>query len=59
MKNTAGGIANEWVKRTTLEVVSIDVANATFSVRGYWTSVNPNNIEYEKELEFSWLAIGG
>ena len=59
MKNTAGGVADEWVKRTTLEVVSIDITKATFSVKGYWTSVNANNIEYEKELEFSWLAIGG
>lgn len=59
MKNTAGGVADEWVKRTTLEVVSIDTTKATFSVKGYWTSINANNVEYEKELEFSWLAIGG
>ena len=59
MKNTSGGIADEWVKRTFLEVVSIDTANATFNVRGYWTAITSTGVENEKELEFSWLAIGG
>ena len=59
MKNTAGGLANEWVKRTFLDVVSIDQATATFKVRGYWTSITSTGVENEKELEFSWLAIGG
>ena len=59
MKNTGGGLANEWVKRTFLDVVSIDQANATFKVRGYWTSITSAGVENEKELEFSWLAIGG
>jgi phage minor structural protein len=59
MKNTSGGIADEWVKRTFLEVVSIDTVNATFNVRGYWTSITSTGVENEKELEFSWLAIGG
>lgn len=59
MKNTAGGLADEWVKRTYLEVISQDNATATFSVRGYWTAVNKAGQENEKELEFSWLAIGG
>lgn len=59
MKNTAGGLANEWVKRTFLDVVSIDQATATFKVRGYWTSITATGVENEKELEFSWLAIGG
>lgn len=59
MKNTAGGLANEWVKRTFLDVVSIDQATATFKVRGYWTSITSSGVENEKELEFSWLAIGG
>lgn len=59
MKNTAGGLANEWVKRTFLDVVSIDQATATFKVRGYWTSITSAGVENEKELEFSWLAIGG
>ena len=59
MKNTAGGLANEWVKRTFLDVVSIDKATATFKVRGYWTSITSTGVENEKELEFSWLAIGG
>ena len=58
-KNTAGGLANEWVKRTFLDVVSIDKANATFKVRGYWTAITSTGVENEKELEFSWLAIGG
>ena len=59
MKNTAGGLADEWVKRTYLEVVSQDKATATFNVKGYWTAINSKNQENEKELEFSWLAIGG
>ena len=59
MKNTAGGIADEWVKRTFLDVVSIDQATATFKVRGYWTAITSTGVENEKELEFSWLAIGG
>ena len=59
MKNTAGGITDEWVKRTYLEVVSVDTSAGTFRVRGYWTAVNSLKEENEKELEFSWLAIGG
>lgn len=58
MVDTAGGIEDEVVKRTYLRVTNIDTTNATFSVKGYWTAIN-NGIENEKELNFSYIAIGG
>ncbi|MFQ9545617.1 MAG: phage tail protein [Clostridium sp.] len=60
MIDTSGGIEDEVVKRTYLRVTNIDTANATFSVRGYWTAVETaTKVENEKELQFSYIAIGG
>ena len=58
MIDTAGGVENEVVKRTYLRVTNINTTNATFSVKGYWTAIN-NGVENEKELNFSYIAIGG
>ena len=58
MIDTAGGVENEVIKRTYLRVTNINTTNATFSVKGYWTAIN-NGVENEKELNFSYIAIGG
>lgn len=58
MIDTAGGVENEEIKRIYLRVTNINTTNATFSVRGYWTAIS-NGVENEKELNFSYIAIGG
>lgn len=60
MVDTAGGIADEVVKRTYLEVTNINTTSGTFSVRGYWTAINTSTKEEnEKELHFSYIVVGG
>lgn len=59
MVDTAGGIADEWVKRTYLAVTEINTAEGYFKVRGYWTALNSTKVTNEKELTFSYIAIGG
>lgn len=56
--DTQGGIELEYVKRIYLNVTSIDKINGKFTVRGYWTSIY-NGVENEKELQFSYIAVGG
>ena len=58
MIDTAGGLADELVKRTYLRITDINKANATFSVRGYWTAYK-SGVENEKELHFSYIVVGG
>ncbi len=59
MVDTGGGIDNEWVKRTYLCITEINTAQAYFKVRGYWTSITSAGRTNEKELVFSYIAIGG
>lgn len=58
MVDTRGGEHLEYVKRIYLNIDSIDTTNATFNVTGYWTSIL-DTIENEKELQWSYVAIGG
>lgn len=59
MVDTAGGIADEFVKRTYLRVTDVNNSQGTFRVRGYWTAINWSKVENEKELTFSYLVVGG
>lgn len=59
MVDTAGGITDEFVKRTYLRVTDVNTAQGTFRVRGYWTAINWTKAEMEKELTFSYIAVGG
>lgn len=60
MVDTAGGVEDEVVKRTYLEVTEINTTDGTFKVRGYWTAINTSTKEEnEKELHFSYIVVGG
>jgi hypothetical protein len=57
--DTAGGLADEYMKRIYLQAHNYNYANATFQVTGYWTAINSVGAENQKELTFSYTAIGG
>ena len=56
--DTQGGEVEEYLKRVHLSWDNINKANATFEVTGYWTA-KLNQFENEKELQWSYVAIGG
>lgn len=56
--DTQGGEAEEYLKRIHLSWDNLNKANATFDVTGYWTA-KKNNLQNEKELQWSYIAIGG
>ena len=56
--DTQGGEVEEYLKRVHLSWGNINKANATFEVTGYWTA-KLNQLENEKELQWSYVAIGG
>lgn len=56
--DTQGGEAEEYLKRIHLSWDNLNKANATFDVTGYWTA-KQNNLQNEKELQWSYIAIGG
>lgn len=58
MVDTQGGIVNELMKRVYLNITAVNTEDAWFKVRGYWTA-DYNGHENEKELQFSFIAIGG
>ncbi|MFQ8923806.1 MAG: phage tail spike protein [Clostridium paraputrificum] len=56
--DTQGGEAEEYLKRIHLSWDNLNKANATFDVTGYWIA-KKNNLQNEKELQWSYIAIGG
>ena len=56
--DTQGGEAEEYLKRIHLSWDNLNKANATFDVTGYWTA-KKNNLQNEKELQWSYIAVGG
>ena len=56
--DTKGGEVEEYLKRIHLSWDNLNKTNATFDVTGYWTA-KKNNLENEKELQWSYIAIGG
>lgn len=56
--DTQGGEADEYLKRIHLSWGNLNKANATFDVTGYWIA-KQNNLQNEKELQWSYIAIGG
>lgn len=59
---SGSGEAIEYLHRLYLNIDSYDYGNGTFTATGYWTAIRDNAgvIETnEKELRWSWIAIGG
>ncbi|MFR4997512.1 MAG: hypothetical protein ACLUDK_09880, partial [Clostridium paraputrificum] len=56
--DTQGGEVEEYMKRIHLSWGNLNTKDATFDVTGYWTA-KLNNFENEKELLWSYIAIGG
>ena len=59
---SGSGEAIEYLHRLYLNIDSYDYSNGTFTATGYWTAIRDNAgvIETnEKELRWSWIAIGG
>ena len=59
---SGSGESIEYLHRLYLNIDSYDYANATFTATGYWVAIRDNAgvVETnEKELRWSWIAIGG
>lgn len=59
---SGSGESIEYLHRLYLNIDSYDYINATFTATGYWVAIRDNAgvVETnEKELRWSWIAIGG